>query len=51
MTGHKGSRRILNGRNAAYAVAAGAIADIVTSLFQPEYAGLFSSIAKLLTGG
>jgi hypothetical protein len=44
-------RKLLNGKNASYAVAAGAVSDILLSVFQPEYVGLFSSIARLLTGG
>ena len=47
----KGARRILNRRNAAYAVGAGMIADILASLFAPQYSGVLSGIARLLTGG
>lgn len=42
---------VLRKRNAGYAVAAGAIGDILMSLFRPEYAGVFSGIAAILTGG
>lgn len=48
---HQKHRKILNGKNASYAVAAGAVADILTSVFEPQYVGLFSSLANLLTGG
>lgn len=42
---------VLRKRNAAYAVGAGMIADILASLFAPDYTGVFSGIARILTGG
>lgn len=44
-------KKVLTGKNAAFAAAAAAIADIVASLFFSDYAGLFSSIAAVLVGG
>lgn len=43
-------KRHLNKKNAAYAIGAGAIADILAGLFAPEYSGFFSGVARLLTG-
>lgn len=44
-------RRILEGRKAEYAIISGLVADQVATVVSPEYAGLFSALAFLLTGG
>lgn len=50
MTRPNQRRKVLSGKNAAYAMAAGAAADIVAQVVAPEYAGLFSILAGFLGG-
>lgn len=45
------ARAYLTKKNAAYAVGAGVIADVLASFFAPEYSGVFSGIARFLVGG
>lgn len=47
----KERKPVLTGRNAAYAVGAGAVVDILAALFLPEYSGVFSGVARMLIGG
>lgn len=47
----KAKNRILEGRKAEYAIIAGLVADSVAQQAAPAYAGFFSTLAQLLTGG